>query len=99
MSGLNNPSELILTNIQRDDLISSIANAVVLMLESKSLTQSKALEERKVTLAEALDLLNVSKPTLRSWEHQGILTPIRMGRRVYYLYSDLVNAGNRIKTA
>jgi hypothetical protein len=98
MSG-NNSSELILTNIHQDDLIERIAEAVVLRLESKSLTHSKEQEERKVTVDQAVVLLKASRPTLRVWEQKGILIPTRLGRRVYYLYSDIVKAGNKIKTA
>lgn len=99
MSGQTNSSELILTNIQPDEFISRVAEAVAQMLESKSINQSKTQEDRKVTVAEAMDLLSASKSTLRNWEIQEILTPVRVGRRVYYMYSDIVKAGNKIKAA
>jgi hypothetical protein len=33
---------------------------------------------------EVLRILSVSAPTLREWERQGKLTPIRIGGRVYF---------------
>ena len=37
-----------------------------------------------VTRHEKAEQLKVSLPTLRNWEIQGIIKPIRIGRRVYF---------------
>lgn len=60
--------------------------------------RAKAAEEAKkaqtvdiYTRKEVAELLNVSFATLNRWEKIGYLKPVRAGRKVHYLKSDIQN--------
>ncbi|MCB0712674.1 MAG: helix-turn-helix domain-containing protein [Ignavibacteriae bacterium] len=44
------------------------------------------------TASECSELLDVTRKTLREWEKQGRLCPVRIGRRTYYRRSDIDTA-------
>lgn len=49
------------------------------------------MKEQKQILSvkETVKLLSVTKQTLRNWERENILTPKRLGNRVFYLLEDI----------
>lgn len=61
--------------------------------------RTKATEEAKrtkqgveiYTRSEVAHLLNVSYPTLHRWNKIGYLIPVKAGRKVHYLKSDVEN--------
>ena len=48
-----------------------------------------------LTRKEVSELLGVSLVTLHKWDKKGILKPSRIGRRVRYLKSDVLNSLNK----
>lgn len=51
----------------------------------------KAQEVQMYSRLEVAKLLNVSFATLNRWEKTGYLIPVRAGRKVHYLKSDIQN--------
>ena len=68
-------------------LINSLEQVIKPLVSAKE-SRSTELLTRK----EAARLLRISLPTLADWTQQGIIYAIRMGRRVFYLVSDIQNA-------
>lgn len=68
-------------------LINSLEQVIKPLVSAKE-SRSTELLTRK----EAARLLRISLPTLADWTQQGIIHAIRMGRRVFYLVSDIQNA-------
>ncbi len=54
--------------------------------------QHKALAETLLTTSQALDFLRVSKVTLHGWRMSGKVPYRRIGRRVFYVKSELLAA-------
>lgn len=50
------------------------------------------MENKIYTVDEVRLLLKVSRGTLNNWDKNGILKPKRIGRRNYYLKSDIERA-------
>lgn len=46
--------------------------------------KSDKSEEELITRYERAKQLDVSLPTLKNWEDQGLIHPVRIGRRVYF---------------
>lgn len=67
--------------------------AVTLMDEAKATTPKPKERERAYTPAEFAKKHNVDKSTLWRWCKAGILTPTRIGGKVFYYESDLINGG------
>lgn len=55
---------------------------------NNSSNQSKL--ETLLTLVEVLKIFHVTRPTLRRWEKNKIITPIRVGRRLLFKESDIL---------
>ena len=68
-------------------LINSLEQVIKPLVSAKE-SRSTELLTRK----EAARLLRISLPTLADWTQQGNIHAIRMGRRVFYLVSDIQNA-------
>lgn len=45
-----------------------------------------------LTVEETMAFLDVARVTLNDWEKKGILSPVRLGRRVYYRRGDIYAA-------
>ncbi|MCZ4408706.1 helix-turn-helix domain-containing protein [Cryomorphaceae bacterium 1068] len=67
-----------------DSKLSGLTNAA-------NIPEAKTSEEI-VTRKEAKHLLGVSYPTMREWEKLGLLKKRTIGRRVYYLRSEIMEA-------
>ncbi len=46
--------------------------------------------ETLLTLVEVLKIFHITRPTLRRWEQNKIVTPIRVGRRLLFKESDIL---------
>ena len=68
-------------------LINSLEQVINLWYPLKRVGQRNYLHARR-----RQDFLRISLPTLADWTQQGIIHAIRMGRRVFYLVSDIQNA-------
>jgi hypothetical protein len=51
--------------------------------------------EEVITKMDAIKLFKVTRVTLDSWEKKGFLNKKKMGRRVYYLKSDILKMLNK----
>jgi hypothetical protein len=74
---MENPFEQIIRVLEevRDE-----QRAIKEQLQKFSETESDAL----LTREEKANQLKVTLATLRNWEVQGLITPVRLGRRVYF---------------
>lgn len=52
-------------------------------------TNTKSEQPILLSAEEVLELLKVSRPTLRNWEQKNKLRPIRIGRRLLFKMEDL----------
>ena len=62
----------------------------ILRDELKGFLGEKSKKSRLLTLVETCDLLRISRSTLNSWIKKGILTPIRLSRRIYFREDQLL---------
>jgi hypothetical protein len=91
-------NQLVLLSLTPDELRQLIFEAVAQVIDrslplpidssNKAVTQDDLLSRE-----ETAKLLRVSLPTLRNFELRGELKPRRIGRRVLYSRSDILNAG------
>ena len=54
-------------------------------------------EEQLLTPKETAALLKVTQPTLNAWDKSGKLVKHRIGNRVYFKYSEVMNALQTLK--
>lgn len=78
---------MVILEITKDEFHAQIRAAVVDALGEHLITPQR---DRLLSREEAATYLNVSMPTLNTWEKSGQLTPKRYGNRVYYFESDLL---------
>lgn len=75
--------------VHKDDLL-LFANTLVEKTRNvveKELHASK--KERLVPKKEVLEILGKGDTTLHNWKHSGYLVPVKIGKSVYYKWSDL----------
>jgi len=60
--------------------------------ELARIEQKKYEEERYLTRKEVAELLKIDLSTVHLWTKRGILKPVRLGNRVYYLSSQIKEA-------
>ena len=83
--------EVFLWGLTPQEFQKMLINALEQVLEPlKPAKESRSIE--LLTRKETAELLRISLPTLADWTQQGIIHAIRMGRRVFYLVSDIQNA-------
>lgn len=61
-------------------------------IQSTTSTTEPSSHTDLLTAKETCIFLDVTRKTLRDWEKQGRLMPVRIGRRVYYRRSDIEKA-------
>jgi len=74
-----NPFEELASQLQR---ITSNQEQIISKLDK--ILNANNSDEELITRAEKAKQLDVSLPTLKNWEDQGLITPTRIGRRVYF---------------
>ena len=92
MAEFANPYQVLSNQIQE-------VRSLVLDLKKSQVptTGTPEAPDRYVSGAEAQKLLgNVSSPTLWAWRGQKIITGYRIGNKVMYKYSELMNCGKLI---
>ena len=83
--------EVFLWGLTPQEFQKMLINALEQVIEPlKPAKESRSIE--LLTRKETAELLRISLPTLADWTQQGIIHAIRMGRRVFYLVSDIQNA-------
>ena len=61
-------------------------------LVSKPILLSKQETERPISQVEAIAFLGKSRQTLNTWRRKGIISAHRLGGRIYFLKSELLEA-------
>lgn len=90
--------QIILSPVPLPDLVSEIANAVRAQLAAAPQPAPPEPEEL-LTRKEAAGLLAVTLPTLREYTRRGYLTAYRIGTRVRYKRSEVVDGLRRMRYA
>lgn len=81
---INSKTLLLVTKEDLRDVLLDIINSN----NSKSEKEGKQ-EDRILTRKEAAKMLSVDISTLWRWEKEGHLLPSRIGKRIYYKYSEI----------
>ena len=90
-------NELHIQQISKNLLLVEIDQLIEKRLKSTFQTPAPEAPDRYVSGAEAQKLLgNVSSPTLWEWRNKKIITGYRIGSKVMYKYSELMNCGKLI---
>lgn len=85
-----NKKEILLQGINFNEFKADFLESIRILLK-ENLNQ-KAEQTKYLTRKETAKLLKVDISTLHNWHKQGILIPKQIGRRVYYLLSDIKDA-------
>ena len=74
---------------QRQEMCEEIASSILAKITSFPSQEA----DRKYTKKEAADFLSVTEATIDDWRRLGFITSQKLGNRVYFRRSDLINAG------
>lgn len=89
---------IVLLPVSPDELASLIRTNVRAELEARfpddppGGNSERESTDDLLTVEETRALLDVARVTLNDWEKKGILSPVRLGRRVYYRRGDIYAA-------
>lgn len=74
-------------------LVQQILNDVTYIKEAllKSNTSDKNIPEELLSINEVATILKLSKPTIYGYTSKGILPCMKMGKRLYFLNTDIIN--------
>lgn len=93
-------SKIILSPITLEELQTIISSSVTQSLESGLCRIHQSAPEQAASgflkLADVSKLLKVSKVTIHAWKKEGLLPFYRIGRRVYFKESDVLEAMKKI---
>ncbi len=84
----------------KQELTSETLTAIrEIIQEVVSKSQTAQLQEKFLSSAETCKLFQpaISKPTLTAWARDGRLTEHRIGGRVFFKYSEVIEAVSKIK--
>ena len=87
---------MILSPIELSEFLSGFRSIIKEELQAQ---QKLQLEEKLLSPAEACKLFQpaISKQTLAAWTSQNLLQDHRFGGRVFYKYSEIIEAGKKLK--
>lgn len=71
-------------SVPKDELITEIEKVVMKVLEVLKIGQQPEKEKELYTRKEVMELFDVTYSTLFNWNKKKILTPRKIGHRVYY---------------
>ena len=71
----------------------------VMVAQTVKAVKTEELQDKLLAPAEAVKLFQpaITKVTLTAWTNQGLLQDYRFGGRVYYKYSEIMEAGKSLK--
>jgi hypothetical protein len=79
-----------------EQFVRDITNLIDIKVDEIIKKQSPMIcGEEVITKMDAIKLFKVTRVTLDSWEKKGFLNKKKMGRRVYYLKSDILKMLNK----
>lgn len=84
-------NQLVLSPIPLEDLISQIQSVIKSEISSK---QEKDLQDKLLSPAETCKLFSpaISKVTLGTWTKEGRILSHRLGGRIFYKYSEVMDS-------
>lgn len=87
MRSNSSSQQFFLVNAQ--DLKNAIDASIQQAIQELNEGVSKSNNDNLVPLKEVAETLNVSRCTLNRWNKDGYLTPIKIGRKVFYRQNDI----------
>jgi hypothetical protein len=89
-------NQVLLTPIPVDVFINQILSTINHAFETK---QRKEFEEKLLTAVEACKVFvpAIAKSTLHQWTAQGLIPVHRIGGRIFYKYSEIIEAAKRVR--
>jgi hypothetical protein len=89
-------NQVLLTSIPLDFLLEKITEIVNAAVEKK---QQSDREAKLYSAAEACKLFSptIAKSTLHQWTAEGLIPVHRIGGRIFYKYSEVIESAKRIK--
>jgi hypothetical protein len=84
----------ILENVSTDELKNLISESVRVEISKLTPTAPEASNstEQPISQLEAIKFLGKSRQTLIAWRRKGVISAHRLGGRIYYLKSELLEA-------
>lgn len=89
MNSNNNSDNRPLFQLTKEELMLDFEEVVRKVVNQLQIEQKTKDEKDFYTRDETAEYLNVSYSTLHNWKKKGILTPFKMGAKVYYSKSDV----------
>lgn len=88
-------SNILLTQLPVNELLAGIREIV----KQELLAGREQASEKLLSPAQACKLFEpaISKVTLTSWTSQGFIPMQKIGGRVYYKFTDIIEAGSKLK--
>lgn len=88
--------QILLTPVPVNDFTELIKATINHAFETK---QRKEFEEKLLTAVEACKIFvpAIAKSTLHQWTAQGLIPVYRIGGRIFYKYSEIIDSAQRIK--
>lgn len=90
--------QFVLSPLPLADLVGEIARAVRTEIDARPQTATTSPEEL-LTREEAAELLGITLPTLREYTNRGLVIGYRIGTRVRYKRTEVLNGLQQIRTA
>lgn len=81
-----------LVAITPEDLKNEITKEIKVILNEFSKHLKPAKPEKYLTRTEVAEIFSINISTVNNWTKKGILKPLGIGCRVYFLRSDIENA-------
>lgn len=76
-----------ITEITVDELADKVADKLLLKIEHYLKELGSPKNDKLLTRQETADYLRVSLQTIHLWTKHGIISPVRIGNRVYFKHS------------
>ena len=88
--------KIILSPIPLEDLLQSLRSIIKEEIQAEQLND---LKEKLLSPAEACKVFQpkISKPTLTKWSDNNLIPERRIGGRIFYKYSELVEAAKNLQ--
>lgn len=88
--------QIILIPLTVDDLLSRVREIV---LEVVKQNQEEKLQATLLSASEACQLFKpkISKATLHEWTKRGLIPVYRIGGRIFYKYSEVIDSAKRLR--
>lgn len=89
-------SQILLTPVPVQSMIDQIIAAINNAFETK---QRLEFEEKLLTATETCKIFipQIAKSTLSQWTTQGLIPVHRIGGRIFYKYSEVIDAAKRVR--